>query len=158
MEELGKTSVSLKEFQESDLEEFYRIARNKGVKKFVKVFYPEDMEEARMILDMLQDNTNYISFKIVDREGNFVGGILGDKIGRGKIDISYFIGEDYRKNGYCTDAVSLFESYLKENSNMKFMHFYVAKENKKSQNVMKRLGIKLDHKTDTGIIYLKRIS
>lgn len=158
MEKLGKTSVNLKEFQESDLEEFYRIAKNKGVKKFVRIFYPEDMEEAKMILDMLRDTTNYISFKILDEDNRIVGGIVGDKIGRGKIDVSYFIGEEYRKNGFCTQAVSLFEQYLKEKSKITTMQFYVARDNKRSQNVMKRLSIKLDHKTNTGIIFEKEIS
>jgi len=114
MKELGKTNVRLVEIIESDLEEFYRIAKNKEVKQFVKILHPEDMEEAEIIIEMLTVDSNYIAYKILNEKEKFVGVIIGEKKGKGTVEISYFIAEEYRGNGYCTHAVVEFKKLLKK--------------------------------------------
>ena len=141
MEELEKSNVSLKEIQKSDRDEFYRIAKDSRVKKFVGFLYPEDKTDAESILDFIID-PDYICFKIVESEsGNMVGVIFGDKLSEEKIDVCFLVGKDYRKRGYCTTAINLFATYLKENTAFKEMQFYVRSRNKNSRNVMKRLRI-----------------
>lgn len=142
MKELGKTNVRLVEIIESDLEEFYRIAKNKEVKQFVKILHPEDMEEAEIIIEMLTVDSNYIAYKILNEKEKFVGVIIGEKKGKGTVEISYFIAEEYRGNGYCTHAVVEFKKLLKKQKYKK-MEFSIDLRNKKSQNVMKRLRIPL---------------
>ena len=157
MNKLEKTNVILKEIQKSDLDEFYRIANEKGVEKYVGFMYPEDVEDAEVTLDFLMD-PEYICFKISESEsGNMVGIIFGDEVSEDEIDISFFIGNEYRKKGYCAMAVTLYEEYLKQHTEFKKMQFYIKKKNRKSQNVMKRLGIHEKSRDKYAIIYGKRI-
>ena len=140
MKKSDKTNVSLKEFQESDLKEFYRIAKNEEVKKFVKLFYPENFEETHKIFE-LSKNTKYVIFKIVDINDEILGAIAGEKIGRKTMEVSYFIGARHRGRGYCTSALKLFKKYVKENTNCRTLKFRIASNNRKSQEVMNRLNI-----------------
>ena len=142
MRKLGQTTVELAKITESDLEEFYRIAKNEEVKQFVKILYPEDMEEAEIIIEMLTVDSNYIAYKILNEKEKFVGVIIGEKKGKGTVEISYFIAEEYRGKGYCTQAVVRFKQLLKKQKYKK-MEFSIDLRNKKSQNVMKRLRIPL---------------
>lgn len=144
MKRLEETTVELVEIQSSDVREFYRIAHNEDVKKFVKILYPEDMEEANIIIEMLMDSSNYISYKILNCKGEFVGIILGEKKGKGTIDVSYFIGKEFRGHGYCTVAVSELEKKLKE-QNFKGVQFAIDPKNKNSQKVMRRLRIPMEY-------------
>lgn len=139
MKKLDKTNVYLKEFQESDLEEFYRIAKNKEVKQFVKLFYPNTFEDTKKILELAKKD--YIVFKIVDERDSITGAIAGRKTENKIIDVSYFIGPRYRGKGYCSKAVKLFKAYLKKTSNYKVMRFLIASNNYSSQHVMNRVGI-----------------
>ena len=142
MKKLGQTTVELAKITKSDLKEFYRIAKNEEVKQFVKILYPEDMEEAEIIIEMLTVDSNYIAYKILNEKEKFVGVIIGEKKGKGTVEISYFIAEEYRGNGYCTHAVVEFKKLLKKQKYKK-MEFPIDLRNKKSQNVMKRLRIPL---------------
>lgn len=137
------TNVKLEKFEENDTEAFYRIAKNEGTKKFVKLFYPESMEEARKIVEMFIDDSNYVAFKILDQYGVIVGAIAGEKKGIGRMEISYFTGTRFRQMGYCTSAIKLFESYLKENTRINEIYFRIASNNIKSKNVMRRMSIPL---------------
>ena len=153
MKKLGQTTVELAKITESDLEEFYRIAKNKEVKQFVKILYPEDMEEAEIIIEMLTVDSNYIAYKILNEKEKFVGVIIGEKKGKGTVEISYFIAEEYRGKGYCTHAVVEFKKHL-EKQKYKKMEFSIDLRNKKSQNVMKRLRIPLLYTSRLGIFAL----
>lgn len=153
MEELGKTNVILKEFQESDLEEFYRISREEKIRKFVGFMCPETRAEAKEIVQFLLEPT-FICFKIVETKSNkMVGIILGDALTDETVDISYFVGSMYRKKGYCSAAVTLMEKYLHDNYDYKVMRFYIRKDNEKSKNVMRRLGIK----EESSNVFIKNI-
>ena len=142
MEELERTNVVLERIHEDDdLEEFYQIAQDSGVREYVGFMCPTDLMQAREILDFLAD-PKLICFKIVE-VGTYkmVGIILGDPLNSTMVDISYFVGADYRGQGYCSSAVKQFEEYLKEDTCFKFMRFFVKEDNEESQSVMSRLGI-----------------
>ena len=144
MGKLEKTSVKLVPFEASDLEEFYRIAKDEEVKRFVKILYPEDKEEAEIILEMLTEDTNYIAFKILNGKGKFTGAIIGEKKGKKTIEISYFIGAEYRGKGYCTQAVIKFKKFLKD-CKYKRIEFAINPKNRKSQTIMEKLEIPLQY-------------
>lgn len=150
------TSVKLEKFKQSDTEEFYRIAKNDGTKKFVKLFYPENLDEAQKIVEMFTEDSNYVAFKILDESGAIVGAISGEKKGKGRMEVSYFTSPRFRKNGYCTSAVKLFEIYLKENTRIKEIYFQIASNNKASKNVMQRLSVPLAYVRMYNV-YVKKI-
>ena len=137
-----KTNVTLKKIDECDLDKFYLIAKENRVKKFVKLFYPNDMQEAEKIIRMLSKNSDYLAFAILDKNQRLVGVISGERKGNEIIEVSYFIGSRYRKNGYCIEAITLYEKYLQENTSIKEMQFQIDSSNKSSIDVMKRLNIK----------------
>lgn len=142
MGKLERTNVVLEMIHEDeDLEEFYQIAQDSGVQEYVGFMYPTDRMQAREILDFLADQ-RLICFKIVEvGTYNMVGIILGDPLTSTMIDISYFVGADYRGQGYCSSAVRQFEDYLREDTYFKYMRFFVKEDNAESQGVMNRLGI-----------------
>ncbi len=156
MKRLEETTVELVKIQSSDAWEFYRIAHNGEVEKFVASLFPEDIEEANIIIEMLMDGSNYISYKIQNSKGEFVGVIHGEKHVNGMIDVSYFIGKEFRGHGYCTVAVSKFEKKLKE-QNFKGMQFVIDQKNRKSKKVMKRLKIPMDHEYLQRFLIYKKI-
>lgn len=142
MEKLERTSVVLETIHEDDdVEEFYQIAQDEGVMEYVGFMYPTDLMHAQEILDFLSD-PEFICFKIIEVDtGDMVGIILGEPLTSTIIDISYFIGADYRGQGYCSSAVQQIEEYLKEDTCFTMMRFFVRDDNERSQNVMSRLGI-----------------
>ena len=144
MKKLDETNVKLVKIQESDLEEFYRIAKEREVEKFVKICYPEDFEEAKIILEMFTEDTNYIALKIQNDNNEFVGIIIGEEKSREIIEISYFIGKEFRGHGYCTLAVKEFRKILKDRG-YKEVQFAIASNNKNSQKDMKRLKIPMSY-------------
>ena len=154
MKKLGQTTVELAKIKESDREEFYRIAKNKEVKRFIEILYPEDMEEAKIILEMLSDDHNYIAYKIQIGKEKTVGIIMGEKKGKGVAEISCFIAKEYRHNGYCRQAIVAFRDVLKKN-NFKKMQFAVNSKNEDSLKIMRGMEIPLIHESEYRIYELE---
>ncbi len=142
MEKLERTNVVLETIHEDDdAEEYYQIAQDSGIQEYVGFMYPTDLMHAQEILDFLSD-PRLICFKIIEVDtGDMVGIILGDPLTSTIIDISYFVGADYRGQGYCSSAVQQLEEYLREDTCFTIMRFFVKEDNEESQNVMSRLGI-----------------
>ena len=160
MKKSDETNVILKKFQNSDQEGYLRIAKDEGVKEFCNIFYAETLDDAEFVINMLIHG--YLSFKIVERQsGKIVGAIIGDEITEHILDVSYFIAKDYRNKGYCTEAIKLFEQYVKTNTAIRALTFCIKNErdnqNKSSKSVMKKLNIPIEYLTMKSAIYAKHL-
>ena len=142
MEDLELANVVLETVQPcDDAEEFFYIAQEGGVREYVGFMYPTSLEKAREILEFLCD-MRFECSKIVEEDtGDMVGIIFGDPLTSTILDVSYFIGDEYRCMGYCSSAVRQFEEYLREETCYTTMRFFVREDNAESQGVMNKLGI-----------------
>ena len=58
------------------------------------------------------------------------------------LNVSSFIGKDFRKNGFALESLNLFIDYLSKNTNYKLLVFTIHDSNEASHNVMKKIGAK----------------
>lgn len=137
-----ETNVTLEKFEYGDEVEYLHIAKDEKIEKFFQLAYCANMEEAVDLMELYIESTNYIAFKILDSFKNMVGAILGDRKDKKTIEVSYFIGNEYRKNGYCQSAIKLYEKYIAEETKYNMLEFCIACNNEKSQRVMQALKIR----------------
>ena len=138
-EKLKVPIVTLEHFSYADAEEYYKIAKDFEIRKFFRFAYTAKERDANELLDAWINSTNYEAFKILNERNKMVGAILLEKKPKKIMEVCYFIGNNYRRRGYCCAAIQEVIEYVK-NTNYKTLEFCIACNNQKSQNVMKRMN------------------
>lgn len=137
-----------------DANAILKISNDKGVKDFFPLAYCENIDDAKVFVDLCLNSYNYNVFKILDEKEKIVGIIVGEKKEKKIMDVSYFIGKEYRRKGYCKQAVIQFAKYLKENTRYKYMRFCVRHNNKPSQKFLEnKMKLKFEFRTKEYIFY-----
>lgn len=141
---------SIKEEDKEDY--FYNISNDKKVLETFICKYVEKIEDF--------DFSRYLGrndiFAIRLKENNKLIGILStfSKTDT-SIEIGYGIGSKYWNNGYVTEAVKEFISYLFDN-NIKTIYASFFKENIASKRVMEKCGMKYSHIVYNELEYLNK--
>lgn len=146
MNETMNTNVTLVPFIKEDTDEYLKLANEEQVEKFFKLAYCRNKSEANDIIELFTTSEDYIAFKILNCKNQFVGIIVGEKKEKKKtIEISYFIGKEFRKKKYCKNAIIEYAKYIAKNFSQKYknLEFCISIINYPSKNVMNTLGIKL---------------
>lgn len=142
MSEIKVTNVTLEKISKKDSEEYLKIANDEGVRKFFKLAYCRNISESQDVIETLTESNDYIAFKILNKSNEFVGLIIGEKKPKKIIEISYFIGKEYRKKEYCSSAIIEFAKYMDENTDFQKFEFCISLINDSSKRVMSHLGIR----------------
>ncbi len=106
----------------------------------------DDWIDEALILTANDDpRADYIPCTIVDKTSDSIIGNVGctyyedtDRIG-----ICYFIGAEYRRNGYASEAVRAYTSYFFDHYNEKEIIATIKDENTSSYKTAERSGFKL---------------
>ena len=136
--------IKLERFVFSDSSEYLELAKDDvELKKYFTLAYCKDNEEAKDLMELCIQSTNYESFKILNDNNRIVGIILGEKKPKNVIEVCYFIGKKHRGRGYCKETIKEFARYLSENTEYTELEFCVFNTNKKSRYfVEKNLKLK----------------
>lgn len=116
-------------------------------RRFVPDEVFETLEEARGVIDFIiqsyESNDGPFIYAVIRKEDNAnIGYVQLVKIDEGW-EIGYHIAKKYTGNGYATEAVTLFLSYLKDNFDTKEIYGVALADNKASRRVLEKCGFHL---------------
>lgn len=136
--------ISLRKFTDDDVLEYYSIAQDSN--DYFPFGYCRNIKDADDVIDTYINSDELESFAILNEKLELIGAIIC--ITKGNIlEISYFIGLEYRKKGYCFETLKLAEEIAKKRK-MEKIEFFILKDNVKSINLAKKFGaeLKREHK------------
>lgn len=129
-------TISIRKWQTSDIDTYFKLCHEAEVREYFNTLYCKNLKEVKALFKA-RKNKEFFNFLIED-EKNTVGVIVGNPK-RYSVEVSYFIGKEFRRNGYCVKAITALQEELK-NSKYKAMHFKVSKYNLGSLAVMEKIG------------------
>ena len=145
--------VSLRKFTDDDVLEYYSIAQDSN--DYFLFGYCRNIKDAEDVIDTYINSDELESFAILNEKLELIGAIIC--ITKGNIlEISYFIGLEYRRKGYCFETLNLVEKLAKKRK-MKKIEFFILKDNLKSINLAKKFGAKLKRNCKNYYILQKNI-
>ena len=145
--------ISLRKFTDDDVLEYYSIAQDSN--DYFPFGYCRNIKDADDVIDTYINSDELESFAILNEKLELIGAIIC--ITKGNIlEISYFIGLEYRRKGYCFETLKLVEKLAKKRK-MKKIEFFILKDNLKSINLAKKFGAKLKRNCKNYYILQKNI-
>ena len=145
--------ISLRKFTDDDVLEYYSIAQDSN--DYFLFGYCRNIKDAEDVIDTYINSDELESFAILNEKLELIGAIIC--ITKGNIlEISYFIGLEYRRKGYCFETLKLVEKLAKKRK-MKKIEFFILKDNLKSINLAKKFGAKLKRNCKNYYILQKNI-
>jgi ribosomal-protein-alanine N-acetyltransferase len=149
-EKLQTPRLQLRQFEESDLDFIFNHFGSPFVSKYLYDNEPpKDVKEAKVILSWCRDfkSEDHIRWCIVLKEENRAMGTIGfhryDQNNH-SAEIGYDLSEKFSRQGYMTEALDCILDYGFNTYNMNRIHASVAIKNKASNNLLKKLGFKLE--------------
>lgn len=104
--------------------------------------------------DVKNNNEKYMWYTtwmvILKSENRIVGHIMikGYPNEKGEVKIGYYMQEQYRGNGYMNEAVNKLINWLFLNSDVEYIVADTLKSNMTSQNLLKKIGMKIYKEDD----------
>ena len=145
--------ISLRKFTDDDVLEYYSIAQDSN--DYFLFGYCRNIKDAEDVIDTYINSDELESFAILNEKLELIGAIIC--ITKGNIlEISYFIGLEYRRKGYCFETLKLVEKLAKKRK-MKKIEFFILKDNLKYINLAKKFGAKLKRNCKNYYILQKNI-
>ncbi|MCL2694495.1 MAG: GNAT family N-acetyltransferase [Oscillospiraceae bacterium] len=147
MKTLETERLILRDWQESDLDDFYEYTKVEGVGEMAGWLHHESKETSKSILDaFIREGDVYA---IVLKENNKVIGSLGihnriepDYKAEIQREIGYVLSKDYWGNGYVPEAVKVAIKYAFNELNADVLWCGHSLENVQSQRVIEKCGFK----------------
>lgn len=104
--------------------------------------------EAKELSQNDNPRVDYLAYTITLKDRNIVVGSVGCSYYEDlqEIGIVYFIGAQYRKNGYATEAVRAYAKYFFNHYHVQKMIATVREKNVSSQKVIEKSGFQLAEK------------
>lgn len=137
--------ILLRPFTLNDVNEFYLIAHDKAVKEFVPYAYCATRRKAKELVAnyVTYDFKNDFYYAICNAtDGKMIGAIMAYRIPNSQcLDVSGFIGANYRRKGYMLAATMLFIDAIAKNTKLECLRFTVSPYNQPSMSIMWTLGL-----------------
>lgn len=111
--------VNLRRFNKNDTISYLKIADEK--RSYFPFGFCDDLQEAEYVIDTYMYSKEIDAYAIIER-GILIGVIYAEtylNIEKNTVEISYFIGKEFRKRGYAIDALKEIERILIKNSQVK---------------------------------------
>lgn len=131
--------VYLRKFTYDDVLEYYSIAQDSN--DYFPFGYCRNIRDAKGVIDTYINSEELESFAILNEKSELIGAIVCETQ-RDIFEISYFIGLEYRRKGYCLETLKLTEQIAKKREMEKIV-FLIKKDNLKSINLAKKFGAEL---------------
>ena len=135
----------LRPFKMEDVEEFFLISSDKEVQKYLFSYsIKKSIDDFKKLVYeySLCDFTTNFYFAICDKSTNkIMGALIINRTTFTVLDVSYFIGKDFRNNGYMKEALIGFKDFL-SNSSFQYsaLELTTSNSNKISQKVIESCG------------------
>ncbi|MBS6509295.1 MAG: GNAT family N-acetyltransferase [Paraclostridium bifermentans] len=104
--------------------------------------------------DVKNNNSKYMWYTtwivILKSENRIIGHIMlkGYPNEQGEVNIGYYMQEHYREKGYMSEAINKLIRWIFSNSDVKYIVADTLKTNTTSQNLLKKIGMKLYKEDD----------
>lgn len=104
--------------------------------------------------DVKNNNLKYMWYTtwvvILKSENRIIGHIMlkGYPNEQGEVNIGYYMQEHYREKGYMSEAINKLIRWIFSNSDVKYIVADTLKTNTTSQNLLKKIGMKLYKEDD----------
>lgn len=126
------------------LEDFYEFSaitlHDEMLGRFLTYYSARTDDELFEILrDILDYPEAHYLYKLVNNHNQMVGWIQADILPQGELSLNYFIGHDFRKNGYLTCALEKLKPIAKSNGFFAIQAM-IEPENQSSLQVVRNLG------------------
>ena len=100
------------------------------------------------------DFINDFYFVIEDKKQNIVGIIVAVRITSTDIDVSYYLAEEYRHNGYMYEAIKYLVYTIRKEKPEYHFQMVIDIDNRASLNVMKKLQATIQVANNKYICYV----
>ncbi len=144
--------VHLRNFTKDDVNQYYSIAQDKS--EYFPFGYCRNKKDAKDIIDSFINSLDLNAKAVINGQDKIVGAILLE-YQKEKIQVSYFIGIQYRRRGYCSQAIRIVEQIAK-NKNIKIIEFCICKSNICSMLLAEKIGAKKVKRYNNDFIILQK--
>ena len=150
VEKIEGERVLLRPWKLSNVKELQKLANDESIAKYTTVPFPYGEKDALEFIGRaepnLKENVEHC-FAIVDRENNVIIGstsILKIDSRNKKAEIGYWLGKDFRKQGFMQEALQLLLDYGFEKLGLNRIGISCATGNKDSRKVIEKAGGKFE--------------
>ena len=138
-----------------DLDELFKLYSDPEIRRYFPegvLSYEETKEELEWFLNGHPEHPELGLWATIYKEtGKFIGrcGLLPWEIdAKLEVEVAYLLGKDFWRQGLATEAANGILTYAFETLNLSKIICLMDPENIASQNVAKRIGMKLERKVD----------
>lgn len=128
-------------FKDIDEVQYYELAHDQMVKKYVPYAYPIDRKAAKEIVQVYSNGDSKNDFYLLIRDKqNFIGMIIAVRTTAKVLDTSAFLIPEYRNKGIMTIVMQAFIKWLSENTAYEELIMLIEKNNIASNIQIKKIG------------------
>ncbi|MAG45590.1 MAG: hypothetical protein CMH63_02340 [Nanoarchaeota archaeon] len=147
---LSTERLNLREFTLKDAKQVVRNIGNLKVSRYLLVVpHPYSLKDAKWWLNQCQTEVRKrprekYNLAIELKDHTLMGGVSLNKVDRyqGTADIGYYLGEDFWRQGYMTEAATAIINFAFDKLKLRRLQAPIFRENKASQGLAKSLGFK----------------
>ena len=133
----------IRKFKTEDAEAYFKICTSAGD---IARYVPGLVEDTQSLCQSLVGDFANVNFSdefafAIDEMGSLIGAIVASReYACNSINASYFIGGQYRRNGYAKKALSDFVEYCRSNTSYWSIYFDIVPSNIASATLVKSFG------------------
>lgn len=144
--EIQAGEYKLRSFTEDDAINFYYLAHDEIVRKYVPYAYPKNIKYAHeMVKDYVKGDCINDFYMLIQHNKDLVGMIIAVKIKWRTLEVSAFISPEYRGKGIMTIAMKSFKKWLSDNTEYERLLMFIEEENIASNCQIKKIGGAFSH-------------
>ena len=146
----------LRPFKTEDVTWYYDIIKNTDMVSRLKSLNAKDETEAarHIAIFVNGDFKNDFYCVITDKKKNVLGLIIAVRLTRMTMDVSYFLKEEYRHNGYMQEALAAVTEAIRDDNPLARIRLEIEKDNTPSLNIAKRMSAIMQDKGDKFMCYI----
>lgn len=140
--------LTLRAFEDSDLEDFYEYAKIPGLGESAGWPHHRDIEISKKVLEGFKERKNVLA---IEKDGHVIGNIVlrpadvdffTDFEGKEGVELGFVLAPDYHRQGIMTEAVKTLISYAFEELDLDFVAAGYFRGNFKSRWFLQNFGFK----------------
>ena len=146
----------LRPFETADVTWYYDVVKNTDMVTRLKSLNAKDEEAAQKHISIFAngDFKNDFYCVITDKKKNVMGFIIAVRLTRMTMDVSYFLKEEYRHNGYMQEALTGVVETIRDDNPLARIRLEIEKDNIPSLNIAKRMSAIMQDKGDKFMCYI----
>ena len=153
--------AKLRPFELSDAERLAELANNYEIARFLtnRFPHPYTIEHSKEFIELFQKDVPCQRFAVIVN-GELVGGCgihLQEDVFVNNAELGYWIGEEYQKKGYMSQALQLISDYAFANFPVTRLYCRIYGNNPGSMRVAEKVGFTLEAKFEKTLLKYKEV-